>query len=67
MRVLIGGLETPMWAAGRSRLPTEKGEEKRSGGGAGKLSRVCLGSGWGKGKSSMPAEYGVGLSCKSRN
>ena len=43
MRVLIGGLETPMWAAGRSRLPTEKGEEKLSCGGEGKLSRVCLG------------------------
>ena len=42
MWVVKGGFEAPRWVGGRSRLPTEKGEEILSYGGEGKLSRVCL-------------------------
>lgn len=67
MWVVRGGLEAPMWVVGTSSLPTEKGEEKLSCGGEGKLSRVCLGYGGVKGRSSTPAEYGAGLAYTSRN
>ena len=40
--MIRGGFEAPMWAVGRSRLPPDKGEEKLSCGGEGKLSRVCF-------------------------
>lgn len=71
MWVFRGGPEAPMWG---SKLPTvEKGGQKLSCGGEGKLCRVCLGyargTRGGEGKSNRPLEQWSlprGRSCTTR-